>query len=101
FLQIGLRARRVAQVRLADNADAVGQFQRSGLYLRKGQLRRFLPAVQLQSGARREVRGVLGFALFTRANNVLLLGNDFARFGFLAGLQIGVVQEVHGVCLVM
>ena len=42
-----------------------------------------------------------GLALLAGAYDVLLVGNDFARLGFLAGLQVGVVQEVHGVGLVV
>src|SRR5260370_25517478 len=57
--------------------------------------------MQLESGTGRKIRGVFSFAFLAAAHDVLLVRNDFARFGLLTRLEVRIVEKVHGVSLVV
>ncbi len=101
FLNVGFSAGYVTAAGGADGAGPIDSVQPAFTSRGNWQGGCFLPAVQFQSSTRGEIGAVLGFTLFACTNHVIRVLDDFAGFGFLATLKIGIPEEVHSVGLVV
>jgi hypothetical protein len=66
-----------------------------------GQSGGFFPAVQLEGGPRSKIGAIFGPILLARPHDMVGMLDDFACFGFLPALKVGVAQEVHRVRLIV
>ena len=44
---------------------------------------------------------MLGFPCFVCSNHMISVLDDFARYGFLTALQVGIAEEIHGMRLIV
>src|SRR5437879_5884948 len=70
-------------------------------YRRNRQSSCFSPAVQFERRARGKIGAMIGLNFITCPHDVVGVFDDFARFGFLTALEVGVAQEVHGMSLIV
>src|SRR5260370_31313154 len=91
----------ISQMGGGNRAHPVGRFLRFARDLRNGQFRGFFPAVQLERVARSEEPLMLGNRFMVRARHTSQLFHQLSSLGFLSALQIGIIQKVERVELVM
>ncbi len=101
FLKVLARGSGITQMGAANRPHSVCRFLRLARHLRDGQGRGFFPAVQLERIARGEPRLMLGNRFMVRAGHILQLFHHLAGFRFLSTLQVGIIQKVERVELVV